>query len=206
MIYAKDCFKELRNMRDVYPKIREALKLSKKSPRDKVEFIHLGLDLAQAYPIILATLIQNNDDDDNKVEFEDIYYKGLIIDPECKEIATHCTGKVSGREAKHVIESLNDLLGNTRDDLKKRNMQIELKAYSRLPVLHGFCIDRKILFFSLTEIEKGTQLSGGLGNYLSIEESSATYFQKRFLGSFLSWFDFYWRESRTVCSSEKTPL
>ncbi|WP_428912153.1 hypothetical protein [Niallia sp. Krafla_26] len=176
-------YENIESVNDVYPIL---IKIINKFINEgtKIEILNFGLDLETVWPRLLINIINNR-------EWDNITYKGLLINPLSEKINQYCDVYISPSTASQVMKKLNTTIKKNKEYLVDRNIQIEFKTYDDLPIIHGFSINNRYLFFSLTSFEDG-ELTGGFGGYGYYESGKSGKTFEYFLESFKNWFDYYW--------------
>lgn len=147
---------DLKNACDLVRYVEELAEYHLKAKKDML-IENIALDMHSTFSLI-------HDFAKNR-KWQGIKYRGLIINPSAKIIRTYCKpGGVSSGEANGVIKQYQSNICNIQDDLAMRNMEIEIRKYASLPVIHGFAINRSQVFWSLTTFDGGL-LKGGADSY-----------------------------------------
>ncbi len=182
--------KLLLSVNDLYPYIES--KVEKELGKgNRVEIINFGLDLETVWPNLLVKIITQS------LNWKNVDFKALIIDPESEKIKEYCDNFISPSIAKETIKKAKIFLKKFETNLTNNNVDITIKKYQDLPIIHGFCINREYLFFSLTTFEHD-ELNGGYGTYIHVGENNEDQLRNYYLESFNSWFDHYFKTSEHI--------
>ncbi len=151
----------LGGVKDLYPIIISHIEKISRTGQ-AVEIVNFGLDHETVWPNLVATLIDTE-------SIRNVTFKGLIIDPEAEIINQYCQDRISPEISRTTIGKVRNVIRKKRQQLEDRGILIDLRAYGDLPIIHGFGINRSVLFLSMTEFAED-ELSGGFGAYLAIDD------------------------------------
>ena len=136
-----------------------------------------------------------------------IHWKSLMIDPESAAIRALKSSTVSPEmAATRIFEIQRDLPGQ-HEAMANRNVQVQVRAYASVPVMHGFLVDGEILFLSFCGIrqvnspdvpgEFVSELTGSPTAYWQFDMASNPA-SRYFVSTFAGWFNHVWRNSRPI--------
>jgi len=84
------------------------------------------------------------------------------------------------------------------DRLAAAGIQVDLRTYDQMPVIHGFLVNDRRLLFSSTYFEDSI-LHAGNGAYLLFDpDHTNPHVYQTFVRIFKGWFDFLWQQSNPV--------
>jgi len=148
---------------------------------------NIALTLEATWPSLLADMIQR------KEQWNNVTYHGLVINPESRRIQKICDGStISTENARNSIQYINSAINKFRNYLSKRNVQVEIRVYNDLPVIHGFLISNRFVYISLTDFREGKLGWSNVGYYY-YEGDPQNEFEIQLSKSFNDWFDFFWK-------------
>jgi hypothetical protein len=168
----------------VIEKVEKIIQQEYKSDGE-IEIINLGLDLENVVPWF-KRLIDNSDYDDVLVR-----YRGLIINPESNSIKDLINGP-SNIKTSIVTASLEN--SENIQNFGFSGIDFEIRSNSEIPFFHGFVIDKKHLFLSFTEVDKG-KINGGNFPYLYIKIDRTSKINRHLFNMFLTWFEYLWKNA-----------
>ena len=170
----------LPNVDAVKAKILKLIDESKTSHKP-LRIDNFGLDLETIGSMFRYTFIK-------KITKRDVIYRGLIIDPDSKNIEKVCVGKsnLSQNVASNVISQVKKMIRTGESE-----SSIQITSYDQPPVIHGFLIDEEHLLLSFTAFY-GKGLIGGSSPYIYIKKDVTSEFKESFFKTYCSWFEFWW--------------
>ncbi len=150
--------------------------------------LHLGLDMSEAWGILTNEILHE------EKKLEGVAWRCLMIDPESQEIQRASSMSVRVDIAAQRIIQIRELLDKDADRLKERRIKVECKAYSALPTMHGFLIEKKALLWSMCDIRDG-KLDASLTPYWRFDVADEP---GQTVRSFGHWFEYQWETARPI--------
>jgi hypothetical protein len=181
----------------VHPQLEDLIRTARSlNKRKRARVRNIALDMEVTWHLVRDKILQYQ-------EAENISWQTLMIDHKAEVIRKHKSGTVSVSVARDVEEKIGELCSRCAPELARRNIKFECRAYSHLPILHGFMFNEDVLLFSLCGIEEG-KLVGAPNPYIRLGDThhagdDAT---PHFLSAFNSWFEYYWTHSRVIWPPE----
>ncbi len=172
----------LNNIEEVKSKL---LDLINEGTNNKLRIDNFGLDFETVVSIFKYTLNSTSMD-------RDVRYRGLIINPDSKDIEKVCGGgsNLSQNTARDSIQYLKEIT-------LKPNVNISIKVYSydNPPIIHGFLVDDEHLIIGLTHFDKGGLVGGGTP-YLYVKKDKSSDFNMSLFEVYTTWFDYWMANGR----------
>jgi hypothetical protein len=156
----------------------------------KADIKIIGLDLQSVTPWFFTKIIHDDIYDDSLLTF-----RLLILNPDINLIKPLINGQSNiSRDAIlnsiKSIKSIEEMRGIDR-------LNLELRQYGFLPILHGFMVDDEFLGLAFSQIENN-KLLGGIYPYIFIRRDDKSLMTKHLFELYASWFNFYWTNSKQV--------
>jgi hypothetical protein len=178
--------------------IVERLVRSSLCPPELLSVKHLALDMVQAWPVILQSEIFLE-----KKDLQYIQWKCLMIDPRSEAIKDIESTSVSVSKAADLQKEIKEYCASKyAASLAQRHVFFECRAYSLLPLMHGFLIGTNSLLWSMCDIPD-ERLDAVSTPYFSFDATQGRADSSHVVRSFENWFDYLWKnKSRLIASSE----
>jgi hypothetical protein len=156
--------------------------------------LHIDLDMAEGWVSLRQEILLDHG-------LNCLDWRCLMIDPQSPEIRQSQSESMSTAIAAQRIAQIQKFLTANGPNLKDRNLRIECRAYSTLPLIRGFFIAGKALFLSMQTIRHG-RMEGSATSYLRFDVAGVP--ESPFIGGFTSWFDHQWKVGRSIWPSDTT--
>ena len=184
----------LANVQDALEKLNKIIK-EQADKNNKVQIQIFGLDLQSIIPWLITTFVQ--DDAYNNVY---LTFRLMLVNPNIKIIKpmidddSNISRDAITNSIKRVksIADLNDI----------DRIQLELRQYKFLPIIHGYLVDNEYLGIAFTQVEKG-KLYGGRYPYICCRKDGISKFKNHLFGIYETWFEFYWRTGAEIIKFKK---
>lgn len=166
--------------------------LARNAPAQK-ELLNMALDMEITWRFLHDHLL-------NAPDRTDVVCRCLFIDHKSPHVRRMSSRTVSVATVRSREREIREFCRRNSRSLKARRVKFECRAYSRVPLFHGFMINRKQLFISSCTVKDG-RLVGAPNPYLFVERPVAP---ERDIGAthlfdvFDTWFEFIWERSRRV--------
>lgn len=157
---------------------------------------NIALDMETTWPLVYE-IIQTP-----SLEVKDITWRSLMIDPQSPAIRKHGSNTVSTSTARDQAKKMVAFFRQNEDEMARRKIRFECRAYADLPTMHGFLFNDEALFFTVCGIKKG-KLAGSANPYIRFDRGGGAEGQgddspAHFIGAFEDWFEERWRHARRV--------
>ena len=179
--------KTFRTVEDIYNHLLGVIeKVSEDSP-GSIELLNYGLDLETVMPKIRFQFTTNK-------KISNLKYRGLIINPDSDRIKP-MIGKPGSITKDNVIRSIASYVElKNNDNLKKKDLSLQLKQYDLPPIFHGFLVNQTHLYLGFTEIVDN-KISGGEFPYRLYTYKNDCDLTKHYFKLFQTWFKHTWENS-----------
>lgn len=182
---------KLTSVNDVTNHIADSIK-NKFEKHEPIEVKNLGLDGELTLKWIQSEIISNPD-------VSNVDYRCVIINPDSPFILPLIDPDldlppvefIQSASAREMINKFNAYANN--DDLKRRNINLQVRTYDYPPSIHGFSINDNELYFGYTTFKDG-KLSGGVDAYEYVLSSDKCKLAKHYWNSFNTWFEYLWAQ------------
>ena len=155
---------------------------------------HIGLDMEIVWRTAYDMFLQNP-------SIEQLTWKALMIDPDSSAIQAMASSTVSPDTARLKQKEMIETLGKVEKKMGKRKVVFICRAYSPIPILHGFNINDESLLMSLCQVEDG-DLVGSPNLYLEFDNKPGSDTAEYFFQVFRGWFDHLWAGAKPVWPPE----
>lgn len=169
---------------------------AKALPRTVNTIRNIALDMEQTWPTFRDDILEN--ESIRKVKIET-----MMIDGRSPQIREMSSPTVSVKTALAQERGIVAYCKTHQRELAARRIEFSCRAYSDIPVIHGFLANQRKLTISLCSVNKG-KLVGAPNPYLAFEYPSQTSRDRTAMYLFKvfnAWFDFRWERSRPIWPS-----
>lgn len=178
---------------DAHSEINKLLIQSRESTH-RTSVLNIALDMEYTWGLILRDHVMKCDWP------KGVTWRSLMIDsnsPAMKKIASDTVSVDAAEQREKDIKKFCDEHGA---DLKRRNIDFQCRAYTSLPSIHGFAVNRH-LYVSFCRNEKGKLLCAA--TYLSFCSDSEdiaqdTEISNHYIDVFNNWFAQHWEKGRRI--------
>jgi Predicted nucleotide-binding protein containing TIR-like domain len=153
---------------------------------------HLALDMEIAWGILVNRVL-------GEPSLRDLVWRCIMIDPESPAFETSQSDSVSLGIARERIAQIKKWCGENARTLEERKIVFECRAYSMLPVMHGFLVEDAGLLWSLTDMQNG-RLAAHRTRYWEFAYGEHS---NHAIQSFSNWFEYLWSTAIAIWPSEK---
>lgn len=129
-------------------------------------------------------------------ERSDISWRSLMIDGSSRSIKKLSSNEISAGTAKRQEINLANYLDEVSGNLKDRKITFECRAYSDVPLLHGFMINKDVLFLNMCSLPD-ERLSSAK-SFLVFRTEPKNEVANDYISVFATWFDHIWASARSV--------
>lgn len=152
--------------------------------------LNYGLDLEVVQSLITYQFILKKD-------INNLIYHGLIISPDSEKLQDYIDGSsnIHSTVANSAIQKIKNLSEQHGQELNNRHIELEIRSYEDLPVIHGFLINDKYLYLGFTQIESG-KLQGGQYPYFFMKYDRHSKLTMHCFSMFRSWFAKKWEAGK----------
>jgi Predicted nucleotide-binding protein containing TIR-like domain len=157
---------------------------SPSSPMTPISICNMALDMQITRPIPQATLIGNR-------SITNVLWRSIMIDSDPESLGALAHDTVSHERTREIGQEIQRVCDEDARELRSRQVNFQCKAYSGLPLLHGFLVNDKILLLTLCDI-RGSKLFGHQNPYLRLEKGLGHVAANYLADPFKSWFDYQW--------------
>ena len=151
---------------------------------------NIALDMGSTWDIIHGRLLANPN-------VRNLDWRSVMIDPLSRAIKDVEGRTVSTRFAGTRIKQIQTTCSLLQKQLESRKVHFGCRGYGTVPVLHGFLINRSVLFLTMTRIENG-ELIGAPNAYLRFVASPGQESIAHAFGAFSDWFDHLWTKGSDI--------
>jgi len=182
------------NVHDGLEKLNSLI-LKRTQLKKAAEIKIIGLDLQSVTPWFITKIIHCEVYDDSLLTF-----KLLILNPDIHLIRPLINGQ-SNISKDAILNSIKSI--KSIEQMKGVDrLNLELRQYGFLPILHGFMVDNEFLGLAFSQIENN-KLLGGIYPYIFISRDDKSLLTKHLFELFACWFDFYWLNSKEIVHINK---
>lgn len=157
--------------------------------RHTVTVTNIALDMEFTFGFLRDGLLNN-------AERSDITWRSLMIDGSSQSIKKLSSNEISADTAKQQEKKLANYCDEVSADLKDRKITFECKAYRGVPLLHGFLINRDVLFLNMCSFSD-KRLSSAK-SFLVFRNEPKNEVANDYISVFATWFDHIWASARSV--------
>ncbi len=150
---------------------------------------NLGLDHETVWPYLRDSIL-------GAKNVRSVTCRMLIVDPEDERIREMSSEQVSVEMASLVLQKWRRYSERYGQELAERDVRVEYRRNPILPVVHGFALNRRKLFWSLCRLDAGRYLRGGDGFYHYCRADPDDPVISHYFDVFGDWFDYSWAVAR----------
>ena len=173
------------NVGRIYEKLHEVIRTERERTGHAC-VKNLGLDLETVWPELRDTYLSHPEERDLQLQL-------LIIDPDEGIFEELTDEQISTDIARTTIRRYQKFMTRHGDELQDRRIRVEMVKNRSLPILHGFDVNGRHLFFSYCHFSDDQTLEGGNWFYhycrADTEDPIVSYYFK----VYNDWFDYWWR-------------
>lgn len=167
----------------------------------RVKITNLALDMETTWGYLRDSYLK-------KTENSGFIWRSLMIDPNSPAIRALKSDSVSTTTAARRISEIQTFLLEHQVEMGDRGLHVQVRAYASIPVMHGFLVDHDLLFLSFCGIQQVVspkypgrvvnELIGSPTAYWQFDSNSTNTASRYFVSAFASWFEFLWKNSRSI--------
>jgi hypothetical protein len=149
---------------------------------------NIALDMEVTWHIIHHRVLANHD-------VNNVTWRSLMVDPNSKEIQNVASPSVSLEIANQRVREIQKVCSELQYDLAERKVTFECRAYSNVPVIHGFLVNGSALLLTLTGMGAGKLIGAPNPYWRFVRRPEDT---AHLFGAYSQWFDHIWGEARKI--------